>query len=769
MQEELLQFRLQKVWNLADLPKGKRAIGAKWVYRKKKDKRGIVVRNKARLVAQGYTQEEGIDYDEVFAPVARIGSNSVFFGLCILLWLIEIPDGNVEKALYGLHQAPRAWYETLSTYLLENRYRRGSIDKTLFIKKDRGDILLVQVYVDDIIFGSTKKSLCVEFEQIMHKRFQMRRVTGQREVRPVWNNAQRVNHQNKLTHPHPKRNFVPTTVVTKAGQVLVNTAKQSSPRVATSISTARPVTTAAPKSKVNDALPKTYSYFRARSPVRRAFNQKSAAKTYNFNKKVYIAKVNNVTTARPEVVVNAVVGKRENAIKSSACWIWRPTGKVIDHISKDSGSYMPKRFDYVDPQGRLNGCSRHMTGNKSFLIDYQEVDGGFVAFAGSPKGDKTVYKEWEDRMERAATTASSLEAEQDSGSGPRYALTESPTIYVSLIEQFWQTASASTLENGDMEVTATIDGKVKVKSEASIRRHLKLEDSDGISTLPTSEIFEQLALMGNMKRASKGYTEVDTPLFQTMLVQGQILQGEGSTIPVESYRPPIGAPSTSQPLTSSPFMQTTHVAEEAATMPHDSPLPRVHSHGRDEGSMTLNELTVLCTTLSKKVETLESDLKQTKLTYGAAYIKLIMKVKKLEHKVKSSKARRRVRLIVSEDEDELKDPSKQGRKIAQIDEDEGIILPDISTANVPVSTAGAEVSTASPEVKTTAESLVYIRRSAAKRKDKGKDIMKEAEPVHKKTKLQLEQERLGLEEALRLQEQLDEEERKRIVGVHQSS
>ncbi|GJX09856.1 hypothetical protein Tco_0199715 [Tanacetum coccineum] len=78
----------------------------------------------------------------------------------------------------------------------------------------------------------------------------------------------------------------------------------------------------------------------------------------------------------------------------------------------------------------------------------------------------------------------------------RYALTESPTIYVSLIEQFWQTASASTLENEDMEITATIDGKVKVVSEASIRRHLKLEDSDGISTLPTLEIFEQLALMG---------------------------------------------------------------------------------------------------------------------------------------------------------------------------------------------------------------------------------------------------------------------------------
>nr|GEY63437.1 putative ribonuclease H-like domain-containing protein [Tanacetum cinerariifolium] len=79
----------------------------------------------------------------------------------------------VEKALYGLHQAPRAWYETLSTYLLENRFRRGIIDKTLFIKKDKGDLLLVQVYVDDIIFGSTEKSLCTEFEGLMHKKFQI--------------------------------------------------------------------------------------------------------------------------------------------------------------------------------------------------------------------------------------------------------------------------------------------------------------------------------------------------------------------------------------------------------------------------------------------------------------------------------------------------------------------------------------------------------------------------------------------------------------------
>ncbi|GJZ37111.1 copia protein, partial [Tanacetum coccineum] len=121
---------------LVDLPKGKHAIGIKWVYRNKKDERGIVVKNKARLVAQGYTQEEGIDYDEVYMCQPPGFEDPQF------------PDKvyKVEKALYGLHQAPRAWYETLSTYLLENRFRRGTIDKTLFIKKDKGDILLVQVF-----------------------------------------------------------------------------------------------------------------------------------------------------------------------------------------------------------------------------------------------------------------------------------------------------------------------------------------------------------------------------------------------------------------------------------------------------------------------------------------------------------------------------------------------------------------------------------------------------------------------------------------------
>ncbi|GJX20702.1 ribonuclease H-like domain-containing protein, partial [Tanacetum coccineum] len=225
------------------------------------------------------------------------------------------------------------------------------------------------------------------------------KITGPMKIRPVWDNTARMYHQSKLTHPYPKRNFVPAAVLTKSGQVPVNTAKQSSYRAAISVSTARHVNTAASKPKVNDALLTTYSYFKAQSPVRRPFNQKSAAKTNNFKEKVNTARFNNVTTAGPKAVVSAAEGNRDNAVKSSACWIWRPKGNLIDHISKDSGSYTPKRFDYGNPQYALqdqgifdSGCSRHMTGNKSYLTDYQEIDGGFVAFGGNAKGGKITGK-----------------------------------------------------------------------------------------------------------------------------------------------------------------------------------------------------------------------------------------------------------------------------------------------------------------------------------------------------------------------------------------
>ncbi|KAI3762713.1 hypothetical protein L1987_53154 [Smallanthus sonchifolius] len=205
MQEELLQFKRQDLWKLVDLPPGQTAIGTRWVFRNKQDERGTVVKNKARLVAQGYIQEEGIDYDEVFAPMARLEAIRIFLAYAasknFMIYQMDVksaflygkigeevyvkqPPGFVDpahpnkvlkldKALYGLHQAPRAWYETLSGYLLSNNFRRGAIDQTLFIKDEGGEILLVQIYVDDIIFGSTRKKLCKDFEVLMHSKFEM--------------------------------------------------------------------------------------------------------------------------------------------------------------------------------------------------------------------------------------------------------------------------------------------------------------------------------------------------------------------------------------------------------------------------------------------------------------------------------------------------------------------------------------------------------------------------------------------------------------------
>ncbi|GKB22540.1 hypothetical protein Tco_0861941 [Tanacetum coccineum] len=283
-----------------------------------------------------------------------------------------------------------------------------------------------------------------------------------------------------------------------------------------------------------------------------------------------------------------------------------------------------------------------------------------------------------------------------------YALTESPTIYASLIEQFWQTAALSTIKDGVMEITTTIDGRVKTITEASIRRHLKLEDSDGISTLPTAEIFEQLALMG-------------------MLVQGPIQQGEGSTVPVESHHIPITTPSTSQPPLSSP--------SRVPTPPHDSPLPGGHTPGSDEGN---------------------------KPTRFSNVTQVIYEVKKLEHKVKSRQPRRRARVVISDTEEDLEDPSKQGRRIAEIDQNPSIsLVQDEGTSWIQ---EDAEI-----QGRTSADTEILLDQEEPTELvgDLGSGEKGEKEII--KTKKQLKQERFGHEEAFRLQEQINEEERQRIA------
>ncbi|GJX79538.1 retrovirus-related pol polyprotein from transposon TNT 1-94 [Tanacetum coccineum] len=205
MQEKLNQFAINQVWVLVHAPYGKTIIGSKWVFKNKKDETGIVMKNKARLVAQGYNQQEGMDYDETFALMEILEAIRIFLSFVTYMnftvYQIDVKSAflneklkeeiyvkrplgfessefpnhfcKLGKALYGLKQAPRAWYETLSTFLTEHKFVRGKIDNKLFLYKTQTDVILVQIYVDDIIFVSTSTKLCKQFAKLMTQRYEM--------------------------------------------------------------------------------------------------------------------------------------------------------------------------------------------------------------------------------------------------------------------------------------------------------------------------------------------------------------------------------------------------------------------------------------------------------------------------------------------------------------------------------------------------------------------------------------------------------------------
>ncbi|GKA58965.1 retrovirus-related pol polyprotein from transposon TNT 1-94 [Tanacetum coccineum] len=205
MQEELNEFERLEVWELVPRPDKVMVITLKWIYKVKLDEMGGILKNKARLVARGYRQEEGIDFEESFAPVARLDAIRIFLAYAahmnMIVYQMDVktaflngilreevyvsqPDGFVDqdnlnhvyklkKALYGLKQAPRTWYDLLSKFLLSQEFSKGTVDPTLFIRRQGKDILLVQIYVDDIIFASTTPELCDQFSKIMCSKFKM--------------------------------------------------------------------------------------------------------------------------------------------------------------------------------------------------------------------------------------------------------------------------------------------------------------------------------------------------------------------------------------------------------------------------------------------------------------------------------------------------------------------------------------------------------------------------------------------------------------------
>ncbi|GKB39662.1 putative ribonuclease H-like domain-containing protein [Tanacetum coccineum] len=540
----------------------------------------------------------------------------------------------------------------------------------------KGDILLVQVYVDDIIFGSTKKSLCDEFEQIMHNRFQM-------------------SSMGELTF------FLGLQVKQKEDGIFISQDKY-----------------------VGEIL-KKFGFFSIRSASTPMETHKALTKDEDGEDvdvhlyRSMIGSLMYLTSSRPDIMFSVCACSRFqvqpkvshlNAVKrifrylkgQPKLGLWYPkdspliledfsdsdyAGDSLDRISIIGGcqflglrliSWQCKKQTmvanstteaeyitkiHVDNESVIcviknpvyHSKTKHIEIRHHFIRDSYEKkliemvkihtdhNVADLLTKAFDVGDEAVHKELGDRIERAATIASSLETEQAMSNDPPlsrvntlrsgedsmklielmahctklsalYALTENPTIYVSFIKQFWKTATARTSANGEVELTATIDGQVKTITEASLRRHLKLEDNGSFFSLVENNISPSLS----------------------------------------PQHTPVSTPSTSQPSNTQP----TPNAEEAILMPRESPLHNVHSLRRDEGSVSLNELMDLHTSLSKKVGTLENELQQTKTTYSIAITKLIFRVKKLVQNVKTTKARRRARIFLAEDEEGVEDPSK---------------------------------------------------------------------------------------------------------------
>ncbi|GJW53016.1 putative ribonuclease H-like domain-containing protein [Tanacetum coccineum] len=538
------------------------AIGTKWVYRNKKDKRGVIIRNKARLVAQVY----------------QMDVNSAFlYGTINEEVYVSQPPGFVDpkypnkvykvmKALYGLHQAPKAWYATLSAFLEQSGYRRGTIDNTLFIKKDKKDIMLVQVYVDDIIFGSTKKSWCDEFEALIKSKFQM-------------------SSMGELTF------FLGLQVKQKADGIFISQDKY-----------------------VAEILKKFdfMSVKHASTPIethKPLVKDKEAADVDVHLYRSMIGSLMHLTASRPDIMMFAVC--------ASALVQGRQNGFVqfIDAV-------LVRRLDMEAMMALRILCTKVTTASMDFCDKHN-----MVAFLQKPSGSE----EFHQIVDFLA------------GSHIRYSLTANSTIYVSLVEQFWQTATVETLNEREQQITAIVNGHKFAVAEASVRRHLQLSDEEG----------------------------VHVPLFDSMLHHDQSGQGEGLTLSVESqYIPPAFSPSTSQPTSSqsSPEPTTEPIPTTSSPQPqdtqhllcpHDTPLLGGYTPGSVEGSMQLKELMDLCTKLVDRVTSLETELKKTKEIHGKALTKLVKKVKKLEDKLKST-TREKAKLVLSHKEEDLlsEDPSK---------------------------------------------------------------------------------------------------------------
>nr|GEV22200.1 putative ribonuclease H-like domain-containing protein [Tanacetum cinerariifolium] len=456
MQEELLQFKIQNVWILVDCPKGIRPIGTKWVLKNKKDERRIVIRNKARLVAQGHTQEEGIDYEEVFAPVARIDAIRLFLAYASFMGFtvyqmdvksaflygtidedvyVMQPPGfqdpefldkvyKVEKAIYGLHQVPRAWYDTLSKYLLDNGFQK-------VLQKKDGIFLSQDKYVGDIL-----------------KKF------GYSDVRSA---NTPMDKENPWGKDRPGKDIELHLYRSMIGSLMYLTA--SRPDIMFTIcACARHQVT--PKECHLHAVKRIFRYLKGHPKLGLWYPKESPFDLVAYSDSDY----GGATQDRKSTTGGCqFLGRRLIS--------WECKKHTIVATSTTKAKYVAA----ASSCGQVLWIQNQMLDCGLVFCDYHNM----IAILEKTEHNIDFHP-----------TVDFIKA-----SHIRYALTINPTVYVSHIRQFWSTARFKTT-NEETKILATVDGKPRTIFESSLRRHLKLNDAEGISSLHNTELFENLSLTG---------------------------------------------------------------------------------------------------------------------------------------------------------------------------------------------------------------------------------------------------------------------------------
>ncbi|GJT51909.1 putative ribonuclease H-like domain-containing protein [Tanacetum coccineum] len=628
------RFKLNTIDPSIDLPNGKRVIGTKWVFRNKKDERGIVIRNKARLVAQGHRQEEGIDYEEVFALVARIESIRLFLAYAsfmgFLVYQMDVksaflygtiqeevyvtqPPGfkdpdhldkvyKMVKALYGLHQAPRAWSMLMTLSL-----------------------------------ALQTKELCTRFEKLMKDKFQIIFMGELTFFLGLQSASTPIDLEKPLVKDGDANDVDVHLYRSMIGSLMYLTASRPDIMFVVCACARFQVT---PKTSHLLAVKRIFRYLKGKLTLGLWYSRDSPFELVAYTDSDYARATQDrkSTTGGCQFLGNRLIS-----------WQYLLTKGF------DAGRHAKRGRDTKIPQS-----------------------------SGPPVkvGDEAVHKELGNRMERDAITASSLEAEQDSvtaagllnvvrhimeiidflNANPiHYALTVNPTIYTSCIEQFWATVKAKTI-NGERQLQALVDKKKVIITNTSIRSDLHLENAGGIDCLPTATIFEELARMGtkttawnefsstmasaiiclatnqkinlskyifdamvkhleggvkflmyprfvqvfinkqlgdtshhkkiyvnpshikkifaNTKREGKDFSKRVTPLFATMMVQANQEEGVDSSIPTDSQQTPI----TTQPSSSRPQKKQSRRKQRKETE-----VPQDETHHADSVPIPFND------------------------------------------------------------------------------------------------------------------------------------------------------------------------------------